>query len=344
MSNLPDLDAATMSVVRDLIDKTMFDLPPGVGYSVGLISGAVPTEEQMVFGGELISGNRRRKPSPHTSFPIGQLSKTFTAWRMASGVCEGSFHLSDKLEQWLPQPHHAIDQNLRNIALGSLADFTSGLPDDTSSYATMVSKKSWPERFSVSGRKVAPNRGYAYSNLGYQILGDILLRDERIPYGWLNNPELELEGVGVFSPDKPVLDMFDAHGHQLKSWHFPSEIPVAGLTANTFAMMSWIKLNLGLTQSTKYREVLALVQKPTVKISTNCQGAMAWRNRRLVTANGVLSVIEKDNALPGVSGYLGMVKETQTGVFLIMNQGGRSLVNCGRSILEVLNQRQNLDA
>jgi D-alanyl-D-alanine carboxypeptidase len=112
------------------------------------------------------------------SFRIGSVTKTFTATAILMLADRGEISLSDTVDSILPQ------KNVPNgdvITIGNLLSMRSGLSDYTSSEAFQKRRKRAPEHewgfrelVDFVHVEYAPNRHFAYRNINYIILGEIL--------------------------------------------------------------------------------------------------------------------------------------------------------------------------
>ncbi|WP_030682873.1 serine hydrolase domain-containing protein [Streptomyces sp. NRRL B-1347] len=134
-----------------------------------------------------------KRPVPaHGRFRIGSVTKTFLATVVLQLVAKGRLQLDDKVEAWLPG---AVPRGHR-ITVRHLLNHTSGAPDYRRLLPMPPSPefldnrlRTWPAAELVR-RAVAdpptfepPGSGYAYSNTGYLLLGQIIEKVTGRPYG-----------------------------------------------------------------------------------------------------------------------------------------------------------------
>ena len=125
-----------------------------------------------------------------TVYRIGSITKMFTALMLEQLVETGKLHLSDPVEKYLPEIAQVRGRypDAPPITLIQLATHTSGLGREPANTATYVKGpvKEWetillaalPETSYIA----EPGTQFAYSNIGYAILGAALARAAGQPY------------------------------------------------------------------------------------------------------------------------------------------------------------------
>lgn len=129
----------------------------------------------------------RRKATAHTPFSIASTSKTFTAAAVMTLVKAGKVALDAPANDYLGE-HKIVDGQGPTPAatLRMLAAHTSGLPTFFLMYArgAQAQPPSTDALLRDYGRVVAPpGTHYEYSNLGYQVLDDIVQRTAHEDFG-----------------------------------------------------------------------------------------------------------------------------------------------------------------
>ncbi len=110
--------------------------------------------------------------TPDTVYEIGSITKIFTGILLAQEIESGVIQLGDPLQGYLPEGIEAPSYNGKQITLTDLVTHRSGLPRDidTDNVSGMYS---WLNHYVLTR---APGDEYEYSNVGYALLGDILVR------------------------------------------------------------------------------------------------------------------------------------------------------------------------
>lgn len=199
-----------------------------------------------------------------TLFEVGSITKTFTALLLADMVIKGELKLDDPVEKWLPQGLsvglHGLklrDHTAAPIRLVDLATHRSGLPRlpdnmpngtradpyvDYREQQLLLYLKSREAFVETDAGKTTKKRdeAYAYSNLGFGLLGYVLARAANLPYEeLLQKRVLTPLGLGSTYLDTPRSELARfSDGHyleqgttlkQAKHWHFDVIAPAGGL-------------------------------------------------------------------------------------------------------------------
>jgi CubicO group peptidase (beta-lactamase class C family) len=143
----------------------------------------------------------RRAADRHTVYRIGSITKPFTAVMLLQLVAEGRVQLSDPVERYLPEVKliAARPRGAAPFTFLQLATMTAGLarePDEAGPFWTGP-VSAWEATLFAALPHTRytshPGTEYAYSNVGYAILGAALARAAGQPYA-------EWERAHVFRP------------------------------------------------------------------------------------------------------------------------------------------------
>ena len=110
-----------------------------------------------------------------TIYDAASLTKVFTAVLLLQSVQTGNVYLGQKVSEFLPSSGASP---VGNLTLRQLATHTSGLPPWKALYPSRHGRL--PELFATP-LATAPGKQYAYSDLGYILLGEILTRTTKMP-------------------------------------------------------------------------------------------------------------------------------------------------------------------
>jgi len=141
--------------------------------------------------------------SPATIFPVGSITKQFTAACVMLLVQRGKIDLDARVSAYLPDAPHA-----RDITVRELLDQTSGLPDyldDKPLLASILSGKARPASVTrlvalVEGKPLHFKSGtkWEYSNTNYALAGLLVARASGMPFGrFLQTQILSPAGMGA---------------------------------------------------------------------------------------------------------------------------------------------------
>jgi D-alanyl-D-alanine-carboxypeptidase/D-alanyl-D-alanine-endopeptidase len=149
------------------------------GEVVGLEIGVIRKRDQpQLFAyGEVVKGSGQ-KPTPSTLFQIGSITKTFTGILLALLVERGMVQLNDPLQKYMPKGVEVPSYNGRQILLLDLATHVSALPRNPP-MAKRQPRLTVDEMYELLRNlrlTRQPGRQYEYSNWGFGLLGDALVR------------------------------------------------------------------------------------------------------------------------------------------------------------------------
>lgn len=150
---------------------------PFTGLQVGIVS-----EDKILFTGEYGSANvSTGEPVVNsTLFHQASVSKTFVVTAVMQLAERGQVELDSPIVSYLPY-FRMNDERYHQITVRQLLNHTSGIPDeDDYAWDRPEYDEESLERYvkSISRRKLLSEPGllFAYSNIGYEILGDLIAK------------------------------------------------------------------------------------------------------------------------------------------------------------------------
>ena len=232
--------------------------------------------------------------TPDTLFEVGSITKTFTALLLADMVIKGEVKLDDPVEKWLPQGLglrgglKLRDHTGAPIRLVDLATHRSGLPRlpdnmpngtradpyvDYREQQLLIYLKDRETQVETDGGKATKRRdeAYAYSNLGFGLLGYVLGRAADMSYAELLQKRV-LTPLGLTATHlnipRGALSIF-SKGHYLESgttlklhkhWRFDVIAPAGALLMSARDMGRYAQAASGAID-TPLKAAFALAQK-----------------------------------------------------------------------------------
>lgn len=170
--------------IRRMLARRVDDQRRASGIVVGVVA---PAGRRVVAYGS-VGTNDPRPVDGATVYGIGSISKLMTALLLSDMAQRGEVALSDPAEKFLPAGVRIRGQAGTPVTLADLATHTSGLPlrpdnlvsqDPDDKYAGYTTDL----LIDFVSRHRPDGNGYAYSNVGYGLLGDALSRRAHRPYG-----------------------------------------------------------------------------------------------------------------------------------------------------------------
>jgi CubicO group peptidase (beta-lactamase class C family) len=156
------------------------------GAAVGIVHG-----DELVWsaGTGFADIEARRAPNARTLYRVASITKTFTGTAIMQLRDEGRLHLDDPAVAHLPELRDAESPfgPIETVTIRRLLSHESGLMGDPPGTDWTEPIYEGDARASLArvaeiGTRVAPNTQQKYSNLGYQLLGEIVARVSGMPY------------------------------------------------------------------------------------------------------------------------------------------------------------------
>ena len=332
-------DAAIKAILAQRVDVDK----QAVGLAAVIVEG---DKVRIVTHGALGLGNAE-PITPDTLFEIGSITKTFTALLLADMVVKNEVKLDDPVEKWLPQGARGLklrDHTGAPIRLVDLATHRSGLPRlpdnmpngtrgdpyvDYREQQLLVYLKDRETLVESDGGKTTKKRdeAYAYSNLGYGVLGYVLARAADMPYADLLQKRV-LTPLGLTSTylDIPrgelarfsnphYLDRNDGTLKRNKHWRFDVIAPAGVLIMSARDMGRYAQAASGAIDTPlKAAFVLAQKRYGDGMAPMNPQG-LAWT---LAPLNG-RTVVNHDGMTGGFASSLWVDPERKSAVAILAN-------------------------
>ncbi|POX42657.1 serine hydrolase [Streptomyces sp. Ru73] len=184
LSGTAAADGGLPARVRDCLDRALAAGSPGAVCGV-IQGGRTYVAGAGRSGAERMNGTRGAAPDGRTVFQLGSIGKTLTATALARAVSAGTTRLDAPLT--LPARFRVPRKGPRRITLADLATHSSGLPslppnllaeaDPLDPYAHYTL-----DDLAIGLRRTRldtePGSTYAYSNLGFGLLGQALAFDD----------------------------------------------------------------------------------------------------------------------------------------------------------------------
>lgn len=282
-----------------------------------------------------------------TIFEIASITKVFTATSLAWEVLAGRMKLQDPVIKYIGE----VPKNeypFANITLLQLATHTSSLPKVPPSKSKKDKSPYSPQEMLAWLKKWEPTNPigskYAYSNLGYGLIGYALATLSAISYEQIIAQEI-LQPLGMRSTFVTVPDSFKNHyatGYMKngeEANNYPStQWPGGGaLRSTSHDMLQFLMANLGVKGPSHLLQVMQFAQKGYFRVNDTLVLGLGWQR---ITKNHKLQLIDKNGGVSGFSSYIGMVPGKKMGIVVMTNRGKVRVATLGRLILERLSEKQ----
>ena len=286
----------------------------------------------------------------HTVFRIASVSKGFASMLAGILVQEKKMDWDDKVIKYLPDFAMKDTFRTHHLAIRNILSHTSGLPTHT--FTNLIESRVPYEKLRENLRTIEPaaplGKEYAYQNVVYSLIGDIIYKVTGKPYG-------DVLKEKVFNP----LHMTDAstsfesldHGSNVALPHYKRSdstfytfrntpeyytvLHAAGVNASISDMAKWLLALLGNNPDVISNATLNELFKPEVQVPRRRKYhffkwngiketyyAMGWR----VLNYGGETVIYHGGFVNGYRSEIGFCPSQNIGIVVLCNASGR-LVN-----------------
>ena len=297
------------------------------------------------FYGEMDNGET---PSEHTLYEIGSITKLFTATMLADLVVKGRIQLDDSIVHFLPDSV-ASNPALKGITFKNLANHTSGLPRMAENWK-LVPDYDEKDPFAAYDRKALfsylknyesldePGEAYAYSNLGYGILGELIsIIGDKSYMDQLQEiilTPLQLQHTTVFPDVKKqqvLLHGVDQEGNSTPMWHWQAMVGAGGLKSTIRDLASFAVEQFKMPEN-DLQKAMALTRQFTVFTPENMDIGLAWRISMI--EDGII-YLHHTGATGGSNSFIGLSPDTKT-VVIVLSNASESVQPISTMIIEKL--------
>ncbi|HEX3488389.1 MAG TPA: serine hydrolase domain-containing protein [Streptosporangiaceae bacterium] len=292
---------------------------------------------------------RRRPPDPATLYRIASITKTFTATAIMRLAEAGRLHLDDPAVAHLPELRRASSPfgPIETVTIRRLLAHQAGLPVDPPGTDLSAPGESEPfyeglaerslAQASELGPRIPPDLNHKYSNLGYQLLGEIVARVSGSPYtDYVRETILEPLGLAdtAFEPLPPALAGRRATGYQDRTFSdqletapaFPALWAEGGLWSCLADVARWVSFQLSPYDSEPpaarvlSQDTLRVMHQPHYLVDaawTQARG-IGWGAYRREDAVW----IQHSGGLPGYRSNACFDRDSRVGAVVLINGGG----------------------
>ena len=278
------------------------------------------------------------KANENTIFRIGSISKSFVGFLMLQLQQEGLLDVDDPVEKYLPEIQSLVDYDqYAPITLKQLASHTSGLERESRSRDVNVRfgkigdwERNLVQAISETSFRTQPGRRFAYSNIGFAILGLTLSRIAGQPYIELVQekiflplgmdhtyfvvPESQKEHIAIGMAGGPTAELdFERPQNELKEVGY--RIPNGGIYSTARDMIKFMKACMGYTDllDESNLALLQTTQTPTSRLRSNYSFGFS------LYADQGINTVGHGGALAGYTAHFEYEKNSKYGVILMRN-------------------------
>ncbi len=291
----------------------------------------------MLLNYGFMSKDTKQPITSDTVYEIGSVTKVFTGILLAEAINNGKFNLNDPLQNYLPTGIQAPSYEGTPITLANLATHRSSLPRDFGS-DDMQELYNWLNKLRIDH---VPGSEYAYSNVGYELLGDILAQNIGKDFGTLefeglSKPLGMLDTTEALSSDQEdrLAQGYDYYGSGAPYFPQSGAMGPAGYLHSTLNDMARFLIANMQPDATSLGPSLKLAQTSFAQGRNPGTGAgLGWD---IAHPESPYARIWKDGATNGFSSYISFSRDENSGFVLLTD--GQYIDDLASDIIQLLGE------
>lgn len=286
----------------------------------------------------------------HTVFRLASLSKGFAGTMAGLLVNNGTLRWDSHLTDYMPDFRLSTPGAAEQITVADILSHRVGISNNAydRDLENYVSYRDLSRKLASAPMKCAPGTCYAYQNVAFSLIGDIVFAStgdfysqevsRRLlkPLG-MNDASLGLEGIESSARwAKPHVRGKGGWVSVMPKSTYYEVAPAAGVNASASDMAQWLIAHTGHRPDVLPAPLLATLHEPLVDTPYQTRSS-SWRRARLSSAGYAMGwrvyeygghrVIYHAGAVQGYRGMIAMVPDTDLGIVMLWN--GESTVPTG---------------
>ena len=278
----------------------------------------------------------------HTVFRLASLSKAFASTTAGLLVSEGALRWDSKLTDYMPTFQLSQPGASSHVTVADLLSHRVGLPHNAydRSLESYVDYRTLTRKLADVPMKCAPGTCYAYQNVAFSLIGDIVFAatgdfysqevQQRLlkPLG-MNDASLGLEGIESSARwAKPHVRGRGGWVSVMPKPTYYEVAPAAGVNASASDMAQWLIAQTGHRPDVIPAPLLATLHEPLVDTPYQARSS-AWRRARLDSAGYALGwrvydysghrLVYHAGAVQGYRGMVAMLPDRDLGIAVMWN-------------------------
>jgi len=278
----------------------------------------------------------------HTVFRLASLSKAFAGTVTGLLVADGRLRWDTPVTRYVPSLQLSLPGAAQEVTVADVLSHRVGLTHNTydrdleanADFGSLV------QRLSSAPMACRPGQCYAYQNVAFSLIGDVVLAASGHVYGdtvasrifrplGMTDASVGLEGIeGSPRWARP-------HVHGRGGWvsllpkpSYYRVAPAAGVNASISDMAQWLIAQTGHRPDVLPPALLATLHAPVVETPTELRGS-SWRRERLGAAGYALGwrvydyaghrVVFHGGAVQGYRGAVALLPERDLGIAILWN-------------------------
>lgn len=286
----------------------------------------------------------------HTVFRLASLSKSFAGTMAGLLVNDGTLRWDSKLTQYMPNFQLKDPGAAQQITVADLLSHRVGLGHNTydRDLEAYVDYRTLTRKLANAPMRCPPGSCYAYQNIAFSLIGDIVFAATGDFYGQevqrrlfkplgMNDASLGLEGIQASSRwARPHVRVRGGWASVMPKSTYYQVLPAAGVNASASDMAQWLLAQTGHRPDVLPAPLLATLHESLVDTPGQTRGA-AWRRQRVNSAGYALGwrvydyagnrLVFHGGAVQGYRGVIALLPDSDFGIAMLWN--GESSVPSG---------------
>lgn len=278
----------------------------------------------------------------HTVFRLASLSKAFAGTLTGLLVNEGALRWDNRIAQYLPGFQLGSPAASQQVTVADVLSHRTGLSRNAfdRDLEAYVPYQTLVRRLADAPLKCAPGTCYAYQNVAFSLVGDVVFATTGNFYGQevqrrilkplgMNDASVGMEGL------EASVRWARPHVHARGGWAsvkpkptYYEVLPAAGVNASASDMARWLLAHTGYRPDVLPDPLLATLHRPLVDTPGELRNS-AWRRERLESAGYALGwrvytyagqpLVFHGGAVQGYRGAVAMLPDRDFGIALMWN-------------------------
>ncbi|MFD0739280.1 serine hydrolase domain-containing protein [Lysobacter koreensis] len=286
--------------------------------------------------------NAAQPVDSHTVFRLASLSKGFAGTMAGLLVNDGTLRWDSKLTQYLPNFQLSDPYAAQQITVADLLSHRVGLTHNTydRDLEGYVDYHTLTQKLARAPMKCQPGTCYAYQNIAFSLIGDIVFAatgdfysqevQRRLlkPLG-MNDASLGLEGIQASARwARPHVRARGGWTSLMPKSTYYQVAPAAGVNASASDMAQWLLAQTGHRPDVLPAPLLATLHQPLVDTPSEMRGSK-WRRERVSSAGYALGwrvydyagqrLVFHGGAVQGYRGVVAMLPGRDLGIAMMWN-------------------------
>jgi serine-type D-Ala-D-Ala carboxypeptidase/endopeptidase len=313
--------------------------------SNSIIVGIVDAKGKYMVSAGIKSAENKTLPDGNTMYELGSIGKLFTSLIMADMGLKKELDYNAPIAQYLPKSVKIPSKNGKEITALHLSTHRSGLPrmpynmdpkDLDNPMADYSINQLYDNLANTELRGDIDSR-WAYSNVGYGLLGQVLIEASGRDFETLLKQRL----TAPLKMKNTVITLTPAHkknmaaphlqyDHQTKNWQSDGLSGAGCALSNVNDMFTFIAANIGLLKTDLSAAMELTHVKQGKKDGNDGFITMGWTIMNEENEH----LLWKDGGTGGYRTFIGIDKKKQYGVIILSNSGTSPVTDLGLHLLD----------